>query len=117
MQITLNPFGEWRCVATVEVSSRVRDLPTLIRDDSIKFRLVEVDSPERRVRRYDVLVDSMEGERRHARSAWAVLGALREAANHGAIDQYRVIEGDHWLSRFDTPPPKPRPEVRPALWV
>jgi hypothetical protein len=117
MQITLNPFGEWRRVATVEVSSRVSDLPALIQDDSIKFRLVEAGSPGRRVRRYDVLVDSMEGERRHARTAWAVLSALRETARHGGIDQYRIVEGDHWLSHFDASVHAPAPDVHAARWA
>ena len=116
MQITLNRSGDWRRVATVEVSSRVRNLPTLLQDDSIKFRLVETGSPERRVRRYDVLVDSMEGECRHARTAWAVLSALRETARHGGINQYRVVEGDHGLSRFDALA-APGPETHAARWA
>ena len=58
MNITINPFGNWHRVATVEVSSRVRDLPALVRDDTMKFRLVEADSPRRQSRRYDLLVDS-----------------------------------------------------------
>lgn len=105
MKITVNPFGDWRRVATVEVSSRVNDLPALVQDDTLKFRLVEADSPRRRFRRYDVIVDSTEGNRRCARTAWAVLSAMREAASHGCIDHYRVIEGNHWLSLFEGPPP------------
>jgi len=98
MQITLNPFGDWRCMATVEVSSRVKDLPALVQDDTLKFRLVEVDSPRRTFRRYDLVVDSTEGERRCARTTWTVLSAMQEAANHGCIDKYRVIEGNQWLA-------------------
>jgi len=104
VNITLNPFGSWHCVATVEVSSRVRDLPSLVQDDSLKFRLVEADSPRRHFRRYDLVVDSSEGERRCARTAWAVLSAMREAASHGCIDQYRVIDGNQWLA-ISAPPP------------
>ena len=103
MKITINPFGEWRRVATVEVGPRVKDLPTLVQDDTLRFQLVEAESPRRSFRRYDLLVDSTEGERRCARTAWAVLSAMREAATHGCIDQFRVIEGNHWLSLFETP--------------
>ena len=49
MQITINPFGGWRRVATVEVGSRVKDLPSLVHDDTLRFRLVEADSPRRTV--------------------------------------------------------------------
>jgi hypothetical protein len=98
MQITINPFGEWRRVATVEVGSRVKDLPSLIHDATLKFRLVEADSPQRTFRRYELVVDSSEGERRCARTAWAVLSAMREAAEHGCIDRYRVIDGNQWLT-------------------
>lgn len=97
MQITINPFGEWRRVATIEVSSRVKDLPVLVRDETLKFRLVEADSPRRTFQRFDLVVDSTEGEHRCARTARAVLGAMREAASHGCIEDYRVIEGNEWL--------------------
>ena len=107
MQVTINPFGEWRRVATVEVGARVKDLPTLVQDNTLKFRLVEADSSRRTFRRYDLVVDSTEGERRCVRTAWAVLSAMREAATHGCIDQFRVIEGNHWLSLFESPDPAP----------
>ena len=103
MQLTINPFGEWRRVATVEVSSRVKDLPTLVQDKTLKFRLVEADSVRRNFRRYDVVVDSTEGERRCARTAWAVLSAMQQAATHGCIDKYRVIEGNQWLAAASMP--------------
>jgi hypothetical protein len=105
MNITINPFGDWRRVATVEVSSRVRDLPALVQDDTMNFRLVEAESPRRQFRRYDLVVESTAGERRCARTAWAVLSAMREAATHGCIDQFRVIEGNRWLSMFEAPRP------------
>jgi hypothetical protein len=105
MNITINPFGDWRRVATVEVSSRVKDLPDVVRDSAMKFRLVEADSPRRRFRLYDLIVDSTEGERRCARTAWAVLSAMRHAATEGCIDQFRVVEGKHWLCMFETPGP------------
>ena len=98
MHITINPFGEWHRVATVEVSARVKDLPALVQDHMLKFRLVEADSPRRTYRRYHLVVDSAEGERRCARTAWAVLSAMQEAATHGCIDKYRVIEGNQWLA-------------------
>jgi hypothetical protein len=104
VNLTLNPFGNWHRVATVEVSSRVKDLPGLVQDDSLKFRLVEVDSPRRRFRRFDLIVDSTEGERRCARTAWTVLTAMQNAATVGCIDQFRVIEGNHWLSMFGARP-------------
>ena len=106
MQLTVNPFGQWRRVATVEVSSRVTDLPALVEDDTLKFRLVEADSPLRNRRRYDLVVDFAEGERRCARTAWAVLSAMQQAASHGCIDQYRVIEGNQWLA-LQTSAPAP----------
>jgi hypothetical protein len=103
VNLTLNPFGKWHRVATVEVSSRVRDLPTLVQDDRLKFRLVEADSPRRSSRRYDLVVDSTEGERRCARTAWTVLNAMQKAAELGCIDRYRVVEGGQWLSMFEAP--------------
>ena len=102
MSITLNPFGNWHRVATVEVSSRIRDLPALVQDDSLNFRLVETDCPRRRSRRFDLVVDSAEGTRRCARTAWTVLSAMQHAAADGCIEQFRVIEGHQWLSMFDT---------------
>jgi hypothetical protein len=98
MQITINPFGQWHRVATVEVSWRVKNLPSLVHDETLKFRLIEADSPQRRFRRYELVGDSTFGERRCARTAWAVLSAMREAATHGCIEQYRVIEGNQWLA-------------------
>jgi hypothetical protein len=98
MNITLNPFGQWHRVATIEVSSLVKDLLLLVRDDMLDFRLVETDSPHRSVRRYNLVVDSAAGERRCARTAWAVLSALGNAATHGRLDRYRVIDGGHWLT-------------------
>jgi len=105
MKITINPFGAWRRVATIEVGPRVNDLQTLVQNDSLRFQLVEANSPRRSFKRFDLVVDSTEGERRCARTAWAVLSAMREAATHGCIDQFRVIEGDHWLSFFETSSP------------
>jgi hypothetical protein len=104
VNITLNPFGNWHRVATVEVSSSVKDLPALVQDDSLKFRLVETDSPRRRFRRFDLIVDSTEGERRCARTAWIVLNAMQNAATLGCLDQFRVIEGNHCLSMFEAKP-------------
>ena len=103
MKITINPFGAWRRVATIEVGPRVKDLQTLVQNDSLRFQLVEANSPRRTFKRFDLVVDSTEGERRCARTAWAVLSAMREAATHGCIDHFRVIEGDRWLSEFETP--------------
>jgi hypothetical protein len=108
MQITINPFGEWRRVATVEVSSRVKDLPALVQDNMLRFRLVETESPRRSFRRYDLVVDSAEGERRCARTAWAVLSAMQEAATHGCIDQYSIIDGKRWLTACVTEPSSSR---------
>jgi hypothetical protein len=102
MKITINPFGEWRRVATVEVGPRVMDLPVLVQDDTLRFQLVEATSPRRSFRRFDLVVDSTEGERRCARTAWTVLSAMREAATHGCLDQFRVIEGDHWFTLFES---------------
>ena len=104
MTITLNPFGNWRRVATVEVSARVRDLPALVQDDTLTFRLVEADSARRSFRRYDLVVDSATGERRCARTAWTVLTAMQHAADLGCIDRYRVIDGNQWLSMFKQAP-------------
>jgi hypothetical protein len=114
VNLTLNPFGKWHRVATVEVSSRVRDLPTLVQDDRLKFRLVEADSPRRSFRRYDLIVDSTEGERRCARTAWTVLSAMRDAAAAGCIDRYRGLEGSQWLSMFEAPRAAPVSDSRIA---
>ena len=104
MNLTLNPFGNWHCVATVEVSSRVKNLPALVQDDTLTFRLVESHSPRRSFRRYDLVIDSTTGERRCARTAWTVLTAMQHAADIGCIDKYRVIEGNQWLSMFKPTP-------------
>ena len=112
MNLTLNPFGNWHRVATVEVSSRVRNLPDLVQDDMLKFRLVEAHSPRRSFRRYDLVVDSTEGERRCARTAWTVLNAMQKAAAVGCIDQFRVVEGSAWLSMFDATQATPADAVQ-----
>ena len=114
MKLTLNTFGNWHRVATIEVSSRARDLPALVQDDRLKFRLVEADSPRRGFRRYDLVVDSTEGERRCARTAWTVLDAMQQAAESGCIDRYRVLEGSQWLSMFGAPPATPVSDSRIA---
>jgi hypothetical protein len=50
-----------------------------------------------------LVVDSTEGERRCARTAWTVLNAMQKAADLGCIDRYRVLEGSQWLSMFEAP--------------
>ena len=47
MNITLNPFGGWRQMATVEVSTAVKDLPALVQDGVLKFQLGTVAKPRR----------------------------------------------------------------------
>jgi hypothetical protein len=98
MNITLNPFGEWRQMATVEVSTTVKDLPALVQDGVLKFQLVPSEISPFRRHCFDLLVNSSEGERRCARTAWAVLKAMEAASAAGCIDHYRIVEGAHWLT-------------------
>jgi hypothetical protein len=116
MNITLNPFGEWRQMATVEVSTAVKDLPALVQDDVLKFQLVPSETAPFRRRRFDLLVNSSEGERRCARTAWAVLKAMENASAAGCIDHFRVVEGARWLT-LDRAAPASMMDVSNGSWA
>jgi len=91
----------WRHMATVEIARDVADFAQLIEDDTLKFQVEAAGAAPDGAQRFFLCMDVAGGERRAARTAWAVLTALRRSADAGFIDGFRVTWGEHWLTLGD----------------
>src|SRR6185369_17286284 len=91
-------------MATIEVGSDVADFAHLIQDDTLKFQVEPAGKSPPGVQWFLLFMDLSTGERRAARTAWAVLTALRDASAAGCLDGFRVVSGMHWLSLDQTDP-------------
>lgn len=85
-------------MATVEVACDVHDFAQLIHDDVLEFQIEPAGKSPPGVQWFIVFVDFSKGERRAARTAWAVLAALQRSAEAGCIAGFRVIDGQRWLA-------------------
>ena len=98
MLLTYGSEQRWRHMATIEVGSDVADFAHLIQDDTLKFQVEPAGKSPPGVQWFLLFMDLSTGERRAARTAWAVLTALRDAAAAGCLDRFRVVSGMQWLS-------------------
>jgi hypothetical protein len=84
-------------MATVEVGCDVADFARLIQDDTLEFQIEPAGKSPHGVQWFLFFMDLSTGERRAARTAWAVLTALQRSADAGFIAGFRVIDGQRWL--------------------
>ena len=79
----------WRHMATIEVQCNATNFANLIQDDTLQFQVeLAVKSPPG-VQWFLLFMDFSRGERRAARTAWAVLTALKHSADDGFIAGFR----------------------------
>ncbi|MET0231421.1 MAG: hypothetical protein ABW186_10860 [Rhodanobacteraceae bacterium] len=107
--------SQWQCVAVVEVASDTIDFEELTADSKLKFRSRHADIAPHGFLWYEILVSATEGRRRTARTAWAILCALRNTADAGFVRGFRVVSGQHWLALgYEIPGSVDRDEPRVA---
>lgn len=98
MNLRLSESADWRQYATVEVADRAHDFRQLVRDESLRFRADRAEQSPTGYRWYDIYIDVSMGERRAARAAWSILTALRQSAQDGLLEDFRILSGEHWLT-------------------
>ena len=113
LNLQLNESPEWRHVATIEVHDSFADLIQLVRDDALRFQLRRADKCPQGCLWYEIFVETGGGDRRVARTAWAVLTALKKSAEAGFIQGMRIISGAQWLTLGDNNPETEVDEMRP----
>lgn len=97
MSISYSAEHRWRHMATVEVDCDVVDFAHLVQDDTLQFQVEIAGKSPPGYRWFLLFMDLSGGERRAARTAWAVLTALKRSAAAGFISGFRVVEGQQWL--------------------
>jgi hypothetical protein len=85
-------------MATVEVGCNVANFAQLIQDDTLEFQVELAGKSPPGVQWFLLFMDFSTGERRAARTTWAVLTALKRAADDGFIAGFRLIYGQQWLT-------------------
>jgi hypothetical protein len=98
MNIRLSESSDWRLCAVVEVPDSTPDFFQLVRDDALQFRVQRASREPTGYQWYELWVDASNGERRLARTAWAVLTALQRIAHEGRLEGFRIVNGDEWLT-------------------
>lgn len=98
MSLSYGSVQRWHHMATVEVGCDVANFAQLIRDDTLQFQIEPAGKSPPGVQWFLFFMDLSTGERRAARTAWAVLTALKRSAQAGFIAGFRVIEGQEWLA-------------------
>lgn len=97
MSISYQGEARWRLMAVIEVREDFDNLATVLTDPSLDFRLQASAESPRGYAWFDLLVDADKGERRCARTAYAVLNALQRIADDGDIPEFRIVNGHQWL--------------------
>lgn len=92
---------EWRQVAIVEVADDAMDFAQLVADDTLHFRSQPAANAPTGYHWYEILVDTSGGDRRVARTAWAILTALKRSSETGLLDGFRIVNGQQWLTMGD----------------
>lgn len=90
----------WRPVAIVEVPEGTDNFLQLVRDNTLPFRAEPTPQAPAGFLWYQISVESDVGER-IARTAWAVLTALKNASDQGFLEGLRIVNGRHWLAMGD----------------
>lgn len=90
---------QWRVIATVE--TRVGDgvVGKLSRCEAFEVGVEAVDGAPDGSCWFNLLIDASEGERRYEQAAHAVLRMLHHMRDAGAITEFRVADGNQWLTR------------------
>jgi hypothetical protein len=97
MAISYRNESQWSPMATIEVGENCEDLAALVADESLDFRLQPAAQSPAGYRWFDLTVDASKGERRCARTAFALLSAMQRIADKGGIPDFRIVRGHHWL--------------------
>jgi hypothetical protein len=97
--VSISYQGEerWRRMGVIEVRADFDNLDTVLADPSLDFRLQPSAESPAGYAWFDLLVDSAKGERRCARTAYAVLTAMQRIAGDGDIPDFRIVNGHQWL--------------------
>jgi len=98
MSLFYDSERQWRHMATVEIVGDVPDFVRLVQDDTLKFQVVPAGKSPPGFQWFLLFMDFSTGYRRAARTAWAVLTALRKSSDAGWLSGFRVISGAQWLA-------------------
>ena len=109
MSISYQPREEWCAIATIELSDRFGDFPELVADSLMECRAEPFAKSPPGHAWFHILSDLSKGERRSARTAFALLTTLNELAVSGQLPGFRIVSGEHWLAL-----PQSRPRIAPA---
>lgn len=97
MSLSYNSEHRWRHMATVEVGCDVTNFAQLVEDDTLRFQVERAGQSPPGYQWFLLFMDLSAGDRRAARTAWAVLTALKRSADAGFVSGFRVVEGQQWL--------------------
>jgi hypothetical protein len=90
---------QWRLIATIETHASIADVHRLLTRASLDVHLERVAGAPPTFRWFNVLIDAGEGDDSYARSACALLRMLNRSVDVGSIADFRVIEGNQWLTQ------------------
>ncbi len=91
----------WRHVVTIETGEEGADFEKLIGDPSINFRAQESARSPAGYRWFDFDVEANASGRESARTAWAILWALKRLHESGGLKEFRIIHGQQYLDLGD----------------
>jgi len=114
MSISYQGEAHWRRVAVIEVGADFDNLDAVLADPSLDFRLQPSAESPSGYAWFDLLVDADKGERRCARTAYAVLTAMQRIANDGDIPDFRIVTGHQWLRLGESDPDDAAPILHVA---
>jgi len=97
MSLSYSSEHSWRHMATVEVGCGEVDFAQMVQDDTLQFQVEPAGKSPPGYQWFLLFMDLSTGDRRAARTAWAVLTALKRSAAAGFITEFRVVEGQQWL--------------------
>jgi hypothetical protein len=97
MSLSYGSEHRWRHMATVEVGRDVSNFAQLVEDDTLQFQVERAGQSPPGYQWFLLCMDLSAGDRRAARTAWAVLTALKRSADAGFVAGFRVVEGQQWL--------------------
>jgi hypothetical protein len=97
MSISLQQESNWRQMATIEVRDDFDDLSQLLADMSLDFRIEPASESPTGYTWFNLMIDAGKGERRCARTAYALLSAMQHIAAEGGIPDFRIVAGEQWL--------------------
>jgi hypothetical protein len=101
MTLSYQPKNDWCAVATIELADSFDRLADLLSDASLEFRIERVAKAPPDRAWFHLLVDLSKGERRGARTAYALLTTLKYFAASGDLPTLRIVSGEQWLRLSD----------------